>query len=149
MAEDNETEVKSANQIWSQIKSIVPEREVEIPESTGDDGHGEIESRIDSNRKPTDFQILDKRLNPDLGIKHLNWMQMGRTFPDVYIPLFKILVFDLIKNHPELTVAEDIAIVNTALSISIDGEGRIDTIKTIRETVEATAEKAKKDAGLL
>jgi hypothetical protein len=149
MTEENDDLVVS-NQVWGQLKSIVPERDIEVPEEgNGGNEHGELESRMDSYRKLTDLQVADKRLNPDLGIKHLNFLQMSRTFPDVYNPMFRILVKDILKNHPEYTVAEAIAYVSTALSISIDGEGRIDEIHIMGKAAEATAEQAKKDAGLV
>lgn len=152
MAEENEQdEIKTSNQIYNTLKSIVPERDIEIPEHEhGDevDEHGELESRMDSYRKLTDLQVADKRLNPDLGIKYLNYTQMSRTFPDIYNPLFRIYVKDLIKTHPEYSVAEAIALVTTALSISIDGEGRIDEIHIMGKAAEATADQIKKEAGL-
>jgi hypothetical protein len=71
---------------------------------------------------------------------------MSRTFPDVYNYLFEILVKDMVKKSlasgSPISVPEAMAYVNTALSISIDGEGRIDEI-TIAKGHIAQAEEEK------
>jgi hypothetical protein len=150
MVEEN-SDIIISNQVWNQLKSIVPERDIAVSEDAKDGGdeHGELESRMESSRKLTDLQVADKRLNPDLGDRYLNVLQMSRVFPDVYNAMFRILVKDLLKKHPEYTVAEAISLVSTALSIAIDGEGRIDEIHIMGKAVEAETEKAKKDAGLV
>lgn len=133
-------DTSEADKLFSNQSEIEPIRDVDAEDSDdelgGDDEHGTLEERLDSGRKLTDLQVADKRLNPDLGYPHLNMIQMSRTFPDVYNSFFRILVKDLIRKSlasgSPISVAEAIARVNTALSISIDGEGRFDVIAVAR-----------------
>ncbi len=91
------------------------------------DEHGTLEERIEGSRKLTDFQTLTSVLNPNFEYSHLNVLTKGRIFPDIYNPMFRVQLKHLIKTTGK-SVAECIALVNTALSIAIDGEGRIDNI---------------------
>jgi hypothetical protein len=122
-----------------------PESENLFNQMAGDNGAGTIEERIETSPKKSDMQIVTERLNPDLGIKHLNVMEMSRIFPDVYDPMFWLHVKGAMK-HDGLRLDQSIAYVNTSLSIAIDGEGRMDVIqvagKGMMETDE-TKEKAK------
>ncbi len=132
--------------LFSKMSAIEPLRDTELEDEDleeDEDEHGTLEERIDSGRKLTDFQTLEKVLNPDFGYRHLNLVAMGRTFPDIYNPYFRILLKDLIKNS-NLSVAEAIAYANTALSKSIDGEGIIDNIVAYTKgNKEATTEQNK------
>lgn len=137
MEQDNnaEKQIMEGDDLFSKMEELNPLRDDEIEDDDLEDDDGEpitLSESIDRNRKLTDLQIADKRLNPDLGYRFLNVTQMSRTFPDSYNPLFIIYVKDLIKKSlakgVPISVAEAIAYVNTALSISIDGEGRIDEI---------------------
>lgn len=141
-----------AGDLFRNMSEIAPLRNEELEdedfEKDGDeDEHGTLEERIEGSRKLTDFQVADKRLNPELGFRHLNVLQMSRTFPDIYNPMFRILVKDLIKNS-QMSVAEALAYVNTALSISIDGEGRIDVIQIARGHIVQTEEEKNKGVAL-
>ena len=147
---DKESEPKP-DDLYNSMSSIVPRREVDLPEENGkSDGEnglgGTFTDRQDYAPKLSDMQVADKRLNPDLGHKHLNVLEMSRTFPDIYNPFFRMLVKDLIRNNPDMRVSEAMAYVNTALSISIDGEGRIDMIHIMGRAVEAESEKNKMTA---
>ncbi len=146
--ESSNIEVKD---LFEKMSEIVPQRDIESEDSGEDDGEddgrGTLEERIESGRKLTDLQVADKRLNPDLGFRHLNVIQMSRVFPDNYTPLFRILVKDLLKNS-YLSVAEAIAYVNTAVSIGIDGEGRIDEIMIAKGHIAQAEEEKTKGAGL-
>ncbi len=137
-----------ANDLFRKMSEIAPLRDAELEDEDfekdrDDDEHGTLEERIDSGRKLTDFQTLSNILNPNFGFTHLNLVAMGRTFPDIYNPYFRILLKDLIKNS-NLSVAEAIAYANTALSKSIDGEGIIDNIVAYTKgNKEATTEQNK------
>jgi hypothetical protein len=140
-----------ADRLFHEMSEFNPPRKVDVSggELGGNgagDGFGEGGERI----KKTDLQVADDRLNPDLSDKgrmpFLNFLQMGRTFPDVYNPLFRILVKYVVKTF-HFPVAEAMARVNTALSISIDGEGRIDEIALAKGLGEIKAEAEKR--GLL
>lgn len=138
------------NDLFSKMSEITPLRDTELEDGDLEEDeseHGALEERIEGSRKLTDFQVADKRLNPDLGFRHLNILEMSRTFPDVYNPMFRILVKDLIKNS-NLSVAEALSYVNTALSISIDGEGRIDVIQIAKGQVTQAETEQNKGTGL-
>ena len=146
----NNQQPSEADKLFESMRTINPVRDDIGGEEAPSEGGGgsdedqSLEERLESGRKPTDLQIADKRLFPDLaGVKHLNVQQMSRVFPDVYNPLFRIQVKDLIKNTG-MSVAEAIAYVNTSLSIAIDGEGRLDLIAVAKNgNVQTEDEKNK------
>lgn len=147
--EEKEPTGSESVDLFSRMSEIAPLRDVGLEDEDldeGEDEHGTLEERIEGSRKLTDVQVADRRLNPELGFRHLNVMQMSRVFPDIYNPMFRLIVKDLIKNS-NLSVAEAIAYVNTSLSIAIDGEGRIDEITLLRHGAIAEEEKSK-GAGL-
>ena len=143
-----EQQPSETDRLFQSMQTINPVRDdvgdEEVPQEEVD-GEQSLEERMEGSRKPTDFQVADKRLNPDLLHRHLNILEVSRTFPDVYNPLFRILVKDLVRNTG-LSVAEAIAYVNTALSISIDGEGRLDIIAIARQGALASEEEKNKGA---
>ncbi len=137
-----------ADQLFSKMSEIAPLRDEELEDEDfgkdgdGSDEHGTLEERIETGRKLTDFQTLDRRLNPDLGHDFLNLVSMGRVFPDNYNPMGRIFTKYLIKQGIAIPIA--IARVNTALSIAIDGEGRLDDIFAYTKgSREATTEQNK------
>lgn len=147
---EKESSASEADRLFSQQTEIAPLRDVELEDEDleeGEDEHGTLEERIEGSRKLTDFQVADKRLNPDLLFRHLNVIQMSRVFPDIYNPYFRIMLKDLVKTSG-LSVAEAMAYVNTALSIAIDGEGRIDVIQIARGHIAQAEEEKNKGAGL-
>ncbi len=163
MVEENieqpeESEVKqlsatnTADDIFKGMSTIDPLREEELEEddfgSDGDgvDEHGTLEERIETGRKLTDFQTLDRRLNPDIGYDFLNLVSMGRVFPDNYNPMGRIFTKHLIKQGVSVPIA--IAKVNTALSEAIDGEGRLDNIFAYTKGNRETSTEQNKGAGL-
>jgi hypothetical protein len=146
MTEEN----NEVGNLWGTLKSVEPALPVELPDDGKDgDGHETLDDRMDSFRKLSDLQVADRRLNPDLGVAHLNTLQMSRIFPDTYNPLFRILVKGLLRRFPDMAVDEAIAKVTTATSIAIDGEGRIDEITIMGKSAEAETEKTMKKAGLI
>ena len=128
---DNPEEKKQpeGSDLFDQLASVTPEREISLEEDSGGDGHRTLKERIEESPNLTDMQTADRRMFPDLGSPYLNYVQVSRIFPDVYNPMFRIMVKDIIKNtNSDVSVAEAIAKVNTACSIAIDGEGRIDVL---------------------
>lgn len=160
MADENIKETKEggnasddADQLFNKQSEFSPLRDTELEdEDLSEDEHGVLEDRMEGGRKPTDYQVLAKILNPDFGYKHLNLVATGRTFPDVYNYLFSILVKDLIKKSlaegASLSVAEAMATVNTALSKSIDGEGILDNIAAYTKGHVSEVEEKNKNIGL-
>jgi len=134
------------DRLFREMSEVNPPRKVELPdEDFSGDGAGEF-GEAGERIKLSDLQVADRRLNPDLSenkkMPYLNYLQMGRTFPDVYNPLFRILTKYVIKRTGK-PVAEAMALVNTALSISIDGEGRIDEIALAKGLAEIKGEQEK------
>lgn len=158
----SEEKPSESDRLFQDMSEIIPRRNIELPKEVvsgnkgdggGDGEHDTLEERIEYSPKLTDMQVADRRLNPDLGYPHLNVIQMSRVFPDVYNSLFRIQVKHLIRHSlihsdKKLSVAEAIAKVNTALSIGIDGEGRIDEIKILGKAVEQSENKDKNLAGM-
>lgn len=148
--EPKKEESSESDKAFEQMSSIVPPREVDMPEETGGNGdgggHDTLEERMESSPKLSDMQTADKRLFPDLAgklpIQWINKLMVSRVFPDIYNPLFRICVKELVRNT-EMSVAEAIAYVNTAISIAIDGEGRIDEIRITGRAAEAESDKSK------
>lgn len=138
---------------FGQLASIVPERLIDLPDEVKDEdiGHGTLKERMEAHPNLSDMQTADKRMFPDLGVRHLNTIQVSRVFPDIYNPFGRILVKDLLKNsnNGDMSVAEALADVNTSMSIAIDGEGRIDELGLIGKTTEMeTEDKKLKGMGL-
>lgn len=140
-----------ADKLFASMRTINPTRDdigdEEVPSEGGDEEQS-LEERLEGGaRKPSDLQVADKRLFPDLGVKHLNVQEAARIFPDNYNPLFRIQVKDLIKNTG-MSVAEAITYVNTSLSIGIDGEGRLDEIALMKNGNAGTGEEDKNRGGI-
>ena len=98
----------------------------------------------------SDMQTADKRLFPNMGEKrtHLNILQVSRVFPDHYNPLLSMLVKDLLMNDPDLSVSEATTYAHTALSIAIDGEGRIDELQLMGSAIKTEQEKLNSKIGI-
>ena len=139
-----DTRTSGMNKVFSQLPQVEPMREVDVRDDDidGGDGRGDIEDRLKSGGKLTDLQVIDRRLNPDLGYPFLNRICMSRVFPESYDKLFRILVKYLVRTY-DVPVPEAVALSNTALSIAIDGEGRIDEI--IIGTKGASGEKSEEE----
>jgi hypothetical protein len=122
--------------LYNGLASIEPERDIALVDESNPSGdnHKTMKERIEESPNLSDMQTADRRLFPDMRRAHLNRAQVGRTFPDVYNPLYRINVKDAIKTdmtklpEEQQTIGEILTDVNTALSISIDGEGRIDEL---------------------
>jgi hypothetical protein len=146
---------ENGSDLYEQLKKAEPMRDVELPKDElielGDDeidygnggngngngGNGEDDDFLKPRsatsalgmKKLSDVQTAIKIMNPDLGDVDLNNLVWGRTFPDVYNPLSKMLVKDLLlrsKGRPDVSVVSIMVKVNTGLSKSIDGEAIID-----------------------
>jgi len=137
MAEEQKQDKPSGEDLlYNELSALTPEKElalVDAPESNGG-GHKTMKEQTEESPNLSDMQTADRRLFPNFGRAHLNRAEVGRTFPDVYNPLFRINVKDAIKSdmskpaEEQQTIGEILTDVNTALSISIDGEGRIDEL---------------------
>lgn len=138
MADTPETEQpqqppRSGDDLYDEMAEISAEKEVVLPDDSGGN-HKTMSERIQESPNLSDMQTADRRLFPDMGRPHLNRLLVSRVFPDVYNPLFRILTKDAIKADmakpldKQQSVGEILADCNTAMSIPIDGEGRIDEL---------------------
>ncbi len=133
-------EPSMADEQWKSFSELIPERDdVKIPDDDLDDVMGGGEPNVESSSgtlsqrmklspKLTDAQTFDLRLFPSMKKEWLEILQVSRVFPDTYNHLFRIFVKDLMREDKKITLAQAIAYVHTALSIAIDGEGRIDEL---------------------
>jgi hypothetical protein len=147
--------------LYNSLREIKPLRNIELPDELefGGIDIDESDDMPSSNavirprsatgalgmHKLSDMQTALQYLNDDLG-EDLNHMVYGRTFPDVYNPLSKMLVKDILlksKGNPHISVVNTITRVNTALSKSIDGEAIIDllTLMGAKRAVDDEKEK--------
>ncbi len=137
MAEENKPQEpkKDDLDLYNQLAGVIPDAPL-ADDRGGDngDGHKTLTERIEESPNLSDMQTADRRLFPDMKRPHLNRLLVSRVFPDVYNPLFRINVKDAIKSDmskplaEQQTVGEIITDINTAMSIPIDGEGRIDEL---------------------
>jgi hypothetical protein len=139
--------------VYDKLSNIVPEREIEGNDELDIDISGNQQSlgeRMEYAPNLSDMQTADKRLFPDMGEKrkHLNILQVSRVFPDHYNPLLSMLVKDLLMNDPDLSVSEATTYAHTALSIAIDGEGRIDELQLLGGAIKTENEKTAAKLGL-
>ncbi len=139
-----------AEKLFKQMTSVIPLRDVELAEDEGEDkdtdGKETIEDRIESHPKLTDIQSALKILFPKLK-GYLNVIQMARISPDAYDALFWLLVKDLLEEFEDLSMAEAIAQVRTALDIPFDGEGRIEVVALQGRASEQEFEKERNKIG--
>jgi len=134
MTQNNQSQSSEADALFAGMRQFNPIREDVVEDEVPDEGgSGEqsLDERMESSRKMSDIQILDKRLNPDLKIDYLNVQTMGRVFPDSYNPLFNMQVKDLMRRKG-MSMTEAATYVNTSLSMAIDGEHILDTIQISR-----------------
>lgn len=147
MPENIQPQDNESGELYNRLAEITPERDISNTDEPEHKGTGDVErqslsERIESSHNLTDMQTADKRLFPDLRQQHLNDMQVARVFPDIYNPMYHILVKDLLKKTGS-SVAEALANVNTAMSIGIDGEGRLDELGLIGRASQVEMEKSK------
>ncbi len=151
---EGEKPQSSSGKQWDKFKEIVPERDdVVIPEGEDEkksEGHKTLSQRMLESPNLTDAQTAIQVLLPDLIKRWLNVLQVSRIFPDTYNHFFRIFIKDLMRTDRGMTLAEAIAYVSTALSIAIDGEGRIDILGVIGRAsqMEMEKDKSKSSVGL-
>jgi len=148
MAEQRNQPPEQPEDLYDSLKSVEPRRPSEPDDTKGTDAKVKtMEEMSAESPKLSDLQSALQFLLPKLQ-GYLNIIQVGRVFPDIYNPLLSILVKDLLADDDEMSVATAIAYANTALSIGIDGEGRIDVIGLYGRASETEVEKEKAKAGL-
>lgn len=122
------------NDLYNELSEITPERTINVGEEPTETGHRSMKEQLEQSPNLSDMQTADRRMFPDMKRGHWNRALVSRTFPDVYNPLTRINVKGAIRDDMDKpsaerqSLAEIITDVNTCLSISIDGEGRIDEL---------------------
>jgi hypothetical protein len=154
MEEESKKQKSSADIQWEQISEILPERvDVKMPEDSNDLesdlGHGTLGQNMRGSPKLSDVQTIDKRLFPDLQKSWLNNLLVSRVFPDLYNDLFEIIVKGLLMENTDMTLEEAVCTAEVALSIPIDGEGRIDAIAVLGSPQATTESDKNKGLGIL
>lgn len=139
----NESEEQST---YNELSEISPEREIDDEEDV--QTHQTLSERIAETRNPSDIEIALKELFADLGIDYLNVIQKARIFPDTFNHLFNILVKEVMRNDRTMTLGKATALVETALTIAIDGEGRIELLGVVGALKKANEEEKLKTLGV-
>ena len=149
MAEDDiEQPIKEdkSDPLYERLSEIQPPRTDIAPVDIADDYGGSLERRMQQSPKMTDMQVADKRLFPILKetVSWLNYLMVARVSPETYLPMRNIVVKHLLKEFSELQMAEAVVIAETAISIAIDGEGRIDELALFGRSSDTIEEDKKK-----
>lgn len=133
-------EREAGDSLFNQLSTISPGR-VDVAEKDINSS-GSLTDNMKVSPKRTDFQVLDDRLFPVLkeGIKWINNIMVGRVFPDTINPLRNILCKHLLRSYSDMSFAEAVFIAEVALSVAIDGEGRIDAIHSFGKIGENNEE---------
>ena len=129
--EEEPTEEQPAN--YEAKKTLVPEREVDVGEG---EEHKSLAEKEAESPNLTDLQTSLKRLFPkfqDIEIDKIAQASMvARIFPDTYMPLLRMTVISLLEKHApteDIDIIGTISLVNAAMSIGLDGKGRIDALE--------------------
>lgn len=139
---------QSSDSLYGRLAEVRPTR-TDIEPMQGivfeDDGGGSLSQRMRGSPKMSDTQVVDKRLFPPLkdAVEWLNHLMVGRVFPEQLIPLKRIIGKHLLKEYNDMSVAEATVLADVAVSIAIDGEGRMDIIHLFSKLSETTEEKDK------
>ncbi len=136
MVDENSLEQpQEKDDLFGQLSEIRPARsDVAVKEGdmreTGEDGGGSLTQRMRMSPKMSDTQLVDKRLFPVLkdNVEWLNNLMVARVFPETLNPLRNIITKHLLQEYPEMSMAESICLAEVALTVAIDGEGRMDII---------------------
>jgi len=148
MTEENKEQSQQGDSLYGQLSEVRPARsDVAVKEGAEllDDGGGSLAQRMKSSPKMSDTQVVDKRLFPVLKetVDWLNNLMVARVFPETLNPLRNIIVKHLLQEYSDMVFAEAIAITEVALTVAIDGEGRMDIIHLFSKMKEDTEEEKK------
>jgi len=138
MVEEAEDKSETLWERMAEVKS--PRGEVVLADEEIPSGRsGSLLKRTQQSPKMSDMQIADKRLFPVLKetVAWLSYLMVARVSPETYLPLRNIVVKHLLKDFSDLQMAEAVVIAETAISIAIDGEGRIDELALFGRSSEA------------
>jgi len=131
MTEENIEQSQAGDSLYGRLSEVRPARsDVAVKDESLDDGGGSLAQRMKSSPKMSDTQVVDKRLFPILKetVDWLNNLMIARVFPETLNPLRNIIVKHLLQEYSEMVFAEAVAITEVALTVAIDGEGRMDII---------------------
>lgn len=148
MSEETEN-AQSYDAAYNSLAEISPPRQ-DI--ATQEDGVGEmyggsLAQRMKNSPKMSDTQVVDSRLFPILQdtIKWLNHLMVARVFPETLNPLRNIIIKHLLQEHEQdISFAEAVSLAEVALTIAIDGEGRMDIIHLFSKIEDNAEEKGNK-----
>jgi hypothetical protein len=129
--------------VYDQLSEIAPPRsDVAQDDSLEETYAGTLSQRMKVSPKMTDTQVVDKRLFPILRkeVEWINNLMVGRIFPDTLNPLRNIIIKHLLQEYDDVSFAEAVCIAEVALTIALDGEGRLDIIHMYSKISETQQE---------
>jgi hypothetical protein len=134
---------KPEDVLYNTLGAAVPELEVEVSEEEAEvkDTHDTLSNRMKESPNLSDMQSVIRALSPILE-DYLDVLKVARIYPEEFDRLRSLIIKDLMKLHPDWSLVKSAVIVTTALSIALDGEGRIDILRVagaIKESEEAKA----------
>jgi hypothetical protein len=125
--EQKPPEVKTlAQQEYDKLATIEPEREALILGE--DEEHKTLTESQTSTRKKSDMEVADNRLFPEFVVSWLKYLPVACITPETFVPLKKLLLKCVLEEYPDISFGEAITTVETAMSIGLDREGRIDEL---------------------
>lgn len=137
MVEDN-----NFDSVYNKLSEITPPRDdVESHDDDLEDNiAGSLSQRMKASPKMSDTQVVDKRLFPVLREPWLSNLMVARVFPDTMNPLRNINAKHLLQEYDEVSVAEALSETEVAVTIPLDGEGRLDIIHMFTKLSEKAEE---------
>lgn len=146
MVEENQV----GDDLYGQMAEIQPARS-DVATKEGDigglvdDGFGSLSRQMRNSPKMSDTQVVDKRLFPVLkeSVEWLNNLMIARVFPETLNPLRNIIVKHMLQEYEDMSFAEAVALAEVALTVAIDGEGRMDIIHLFSKMSESSEDEKK------
>lgn len=121
-------EDSSGDSLFNQFAEVKPVRtDVSV---VGTQEPRTLSGSMRNSPKMTEFQVLDSRLFPKLreDAEWLDNLMMGRVFPDTLNPLRNIIMKHLLQEDEDISFAEAVVIAEVAVTVPLDGMGRLDEI---------------------
>lgn len=137
-----EKENDKFDSVYNQLSEVTPPRGgiAENDDDLEDNYMGTMTQRMKASPKMSDTQVVDKRLFPILKEPWLSNLMVARVFPDTFNPLRNIIAKHLLQEYPEMSLAEAMVEAEIALTVPLDGMGRLDIIHMFSKLSEQAQE---------
>lgn len=138
-----ENKQKPEDALFNSLAQVMPEMtDVEMPEDNLETPtHDTLSGRMKDAPNLSDMQSVIKALLPDLD-GYLDKVKVARIYPEEFDFLRSVIMKDLMKQNTNMSLVESAVTATTALSIALDGEGRIDVLRVagaIKDSEETKA----------